>query len=144
MTGAAAVIVAATLLLLPGRDAAPEPVRAIELSGADAPRGASPPAPPVFAPRDDDLDDAPRGSAPGRYARVRVHDTGPGIPEAIANRIFDPFFTTKPEGQGTGLGLASALTIARDHGGTLDVSSTPGAGTTATLCLPIDRAGSLA
>lgn len=72
----------------------------------------------------------------GTYARVRIHDTGPGIPDAVAARMFDPFFTTKPKGQGTGLGLAAALTIARDHHGSLTLESIPDRGTTATLCLP--------
>lgn len=76
------------------------------------------------------------GVSAGRYARIRVHDTGPGIPESVASRVFDPFFTTKPKGEGTGLGLAAALTIAQDHRGTLDLRSAPGGGTTATLCLP--------
>lgn len=78
---------------------------------------------------------------PGRiggsaHVRLRVHDTGPGIPPAIAERIFEPFFTTKPEGEGTGLGLASARTIARNHRGTLDLQNAPDGGTIATLCLP--------
>jgi len=70
----------------------------------------------------------------GRHLRIGVRDTGPGIaPEAQA-RIFEPFFTTR--GQGTGLGLAIALGVARAHGGTIDVSSTPGEGSEFVMLLP--------
>lgn len=79
--------------------------------------------------------------APGTYVRIRVHDNGPGIPDAVARRVFDPFFTTKPKGEGTGLGLAAALTIARDHHGTLTLESPPSGGTTATLYLPSEAGG---
>jgi signal transduction histidine kinase/HAMP domain-containing protein len=85
------------------------------------------------------VDEVPGAAGPGRdapHVRLRVHDTGPGIPPAIAQRVFEPFFTTKPEGQGTGLGLASARTIARNHRGTLDLENSPLGGTIATLCLP--------
>ena len=70
----------------------------------------------------------------GRNVLIRVRDTGAGIaPEAQA-RIFGPFFTTR--GQGTGLGLAIALGVARAHGGTIEVSSTPGQGSEFILRLP--------
>jgi two-component system NtrC family sensor kinase len=52
-------------------------------------------------------------------------------------KIFDPFFTTKDIGRGTGLGLAVCYGILSDHGGRLDVRSTPGAGSTFTITLPI-------
>jgi signal transduction histidine kinase/ActR/RegA family two-component response regulator len=55
-----------------------------------------------------------------------VEDTGPGIPPAILARIFDPFFTTKPAGIGTGLGLSIVLSIVREHGGQVHVTSPPG------------------
>ena len=61
-------------------------------------------------------------------AVIEVSDDGPGIPRELHERIFDPFFTTKDPDQGTGLGLAVALEIARDHGGVLDVRSRPGRG----------------
>ncbi|MDQ8043009.1 MAG: ATP-binding protein [Solirubrobacteraceae bacterium] len=68
--------------------------------------------------------------------RVRVQDDGPGIPASQLSRIFDPFFTTKPSGKGTGLGLAAAQTIVRNHGGTIDAANAPGGGARFTVCLP--------
>ncbi len=71
----------------------------------------------------------------GEYVRLRVRDTGAGMPEAIQLRAFDPFFTTKPAGEGTGLGLAAARTILHQHGGNIGVESAEGAGTTFTVLL---------
>jgi signal transduction histidine kinase len=68
--------------------------------------------------------------------RVRVVDRGHGIPPELAQRIFEPFFTTKQPGEGTGLGLALASSIVREHGGLMEVDSQPGAGTTFTVTLP--------
>jgi two-component system NtrC family sensor kinase len=70
-------------------------------------------------------------------ARVAVRDDGPGIPPKLLDQIFEPFFTTKDPGQGTGLGLAIAYAAARQHGGTIDVRSEPGHGTTFTINLPL-------
>jgi two-component system NtrC family sensor kinase len=70
------------------------------------------------------------------YVRVVVSDTGAGIPAENLPKIFEPFFTTKPVGQGTGLGLAVCYGIVTDHGGTLEVESTPGRGTAFTIRLP--------
>jgi signal transduction histidine kinase len=67
---------------------------------------------------------------------IRVSDNGCGIAPAIRERIFDPFFTTKPVGQGTGLGLSISYGIVKDHGGTIDVDSTPGQGTRFTIRMP--------
>jgi len=61
---------------------------------------------------------------------VRVVDDGPGVPPDLIGRIFDPFFTTKPVGQGLGLGLDIAHSLARRHGGDLEFSSQPGGGRT--------------
>ena len=71
-----------------------------------------------------------------RQVLVEVSDTGVGIPQANITRIFEPFFTTKEVGKGTGLGLAVCYGILTEHGGSLDVQSTPGMGTTFTISLP--------
>jgi two-component system NtrC family sensor kinase len=68
--------------------------------------------------------------------RMTVSDTGTGIPADIINKVFDPFFTTKPVGEGTGLGLTICHRIVEEHGGTIDVASQPGKGTTFTIILP--------
>jgi len=67
-------------------------------------------------------------------ARLRVADTGPGVPPALRRRLFDPFVTTRPDG--AGLGLFSCRRIAEDHGGTITVRRRPGGGTQFTLWLP--------
>jgi len=82
-----------------------------------------------------------RARAADERVTVTVKDSGPGIPRETAARIFDPFFTTKPPGEGTGLGLFLSFGIAESHGGTLTVSSEPGAGASFTLSLPSADAG---
>jgi signal transduction histidine kinase len=68
---------------------------------------------------------------------VRISDTGTGMPEAIRTRVFDPFFTTKEVGKGSGQGLAIAHgIIAEQHGGSIDVESEEGKGTTFIVTLP--------
>ena len=71
------------------------------------------------------------------FVKVRLHDTGTGIPGDVMDKIFDPFFTTKPIGKGTGLGLENVQQIIKiQHNGSIDVESEPGS-TSFTICLPI-------
>jgi PAS domain S-box-containing protein len=72
------------------------------------------------------------------WIRLVVADTGPGIPAEEVSKIFDPFFTTKRTG--TGLGLSVTYGIIQEHGGTVDVQSRPGAGTTFILSFPTTSA----
>ena len=76
------------------------------------------------------------GQANGNTVLLEVSDSGVGTPEENISRIFEPFFTTKEIGKGTGLGLAVCYGILTEHGGSLDVQSTPGVGTTFTISLP--------
>jgi two-component system, NtrC family, sensor kinase len=72
--------------------------------------------------------------------RIRVRDTGTGIPDDVGERIFDPFFTTKEVGRGSGLGLAVSLQIIRDHGGDLEFANLPEGGTEFAISLPVGTA----
>ena len=74
----------------------------------------------------------------GDRVTVAISDTGCGIPQEIQNRIFEPFFTTKEVGKGTGLGLSISYDIIKKHGGSIEVASTQGCGTTFTITLPIE------
>jgi PAS domain S-box-containing protein len=99
---------------------------------------------------DEDADDTPLpfGSPPlllpgkhpdrrrGEFVRLRVSDTGVGISADVLEQLFEPFFSTKGLGRGTGLGLAMAASIAKDHGGWLECHSGAGAGTRCDLFLP--------
>ena len=68
---------------------------------------------------------------------VAIADTGRGIPAEHLHRIFEPFFTTKAIGKGTGLGLSITYGIIEEHGGTIEVESTPGQGTCFLITLPV-------
>lgn len=74
--------------------------------------------------------------AAGDYVFLAVTDTGSGMPPDVARRAFEPFFTTKPQGVGTGLGLPMIYGFARQSGGTVEINSEIGEGTTIRLYLP--------
>lgn len=69
---------------------------------------------------------------------ISITDTGTGIPDAIKDKIFDPFFTSKGVGEGTGQGLAIVYSIIHRHGGSIEVTSREGIGTTFTVTMPIE------
>jgi signal transduction histidine kinase/ActR/RegA family two-component response regulator len=74
--------------------------------------------------------------AAGDYVAIAVIDHGRGMSRQLLERVFEPFFTTKPVGEGTGLGLSQIFGFARQSGGDVQIASTEGVGTTATLYLP--------
>ena len=82
-----------------------------------------------------------KSSTEDGQVRIEVIDDGHGIDPMIRERIFDPFFTTKPIGKGTGLGLSISYGIVHDHGGSIEVDSTPGKGSRFTVRLPVHPPG---
>ncbi|MFL5285782.1 MAG: ATP-binding protein [Rhodopila sp.] len=73
---------------------------------------------------------------PDQYVVLSVTDTGAGMPEEVRARAFDPFYTTKPSGKGTGLGLSMVYGFAKQTGGSAEIDSDPGIGTTVRIYLP--------
>ena len=80
-----------------------------------------------------------RISGDREWVSVDVSDTGTGIDPEDIHHIFDPFFTTKEVGKGTGLGLSVSYNLIRKHGGSIEVASEPGRGSTFTVKLPTNR-----
>ncbi len=76
------------------------------------------------------------GLPSGRYASLKISDTGTGMPKDVIDRAFEPFFTTKAKGEGSGLGLATVYGIVTQADGYVQIYSEPGMGTTITILLP--------
>jgi PAS domain S-box-containing protein len=81
--------------------------------------------------------EAPAG---GPAVKLTVRDTGAGMSPDVVERAFEPFYSTKPKGEGTGLGLATVYGIVTQAGGTIEIDSTPGRGTTIEVLLPATEA----
>jgi two-component system cell cycle sensor histidine kinase/response regulator CckA len=93
---------------------------------------------------DDDSVAGGSKARPGRHVRLRVSDSGTGMPPDVVAHAFEPFFTTKPEGAGTGLGLATVYGIITQAEGQVQIYSEPGAGTTFSIMLPVTAEAAIA
>jgi signal transduction histidine kinase len=76
-------------------------------------------------------------SQESRTVAIKIEDTGAGMPADMIDKVCEPFFSTHKEEGMRGLGLAIVRDIVKSHGGTMDIKSSPGAGTAVTLYLPI-------
>ena len=83
--------------------------------------------------------DQPADAKKGRGVNIEIADNGAGIPEEILPKLFDFFVTTKTAGKGTGLGLVICQEIIKAHGGTIEIASQIGVGTTVKLYLPVEN-----
>ena len=79
-----------------------------------------------------------RTSVASTSVTIEIIDNGVGIPRSEVGKLFEPFYTTKPPGRGTGLGLSICYGLVADHGGRLEVESTPGSGSTFRIVLPME------
>ncbi|RZI42011.1 HAMP domain-containing protein [Herbaspirillum sp. HC18] len=75
----------------------------------------------------------------GDRACMTIEDNGPGMEKDVVERAFDAFFTTKPAGKGTGLGLSLCYSIMKNHGGSIEIDSTPGTGTRVQVYFPLNE-----
>ena len=91
----------------------------------------------------DTIHAAAKEIAPGNYAKISITDTGSGMSEETCKRVFDPFFTTKDKQRGTGLGLASAYGIIKNHKGFITVRSEIDVGSTFAIYLPLSSAAAV-
>jgi CheY-like chemotaxis protein len=83
-----------------------------------------------------DVSNLPEDAPGTNHVRIRVSDDGVGMTPDTLLRVFEPFFTTKPRGEGSGMGLASTYGMVTGAGGTIEIASQPGQGTTVTVVLP--------
>lgn len=79
-----------------------------------------------------------RTSVASATVKIEIIDNGVGIPRSEVGKLFEPFYTTKPPGRGTGLGLSICYGLVAEHGGRLEVESTPGSGSTFRIVLPME------